>query len=558
MRTYFWLALILIFTLGLTACPSQQDVPEEPGVPGDGTEGPVDELGEPVYGGIYQFPLDTDPPTLDPAMVTDTVSSKVVGSIFDGLVKISPAGEYVPAIADRWEANEDGTVWTFYLKDNVYFHHGPQVKAEDFAYSFTRVLNPDTASPRTWVLDKILGARAFLERRAGEVEGIKVIDEMTLEITLEEPFAPFLGLMAMATSFAVPKDYIDQYGSAFASEPGKISGTGPFVLQNWERNNYLLLQSNEEYFEGRPYVDGLKYRIIKEPIGRLEEFRSGNLHHTDVPPEIFADIEADAVESQWIVRRPLMDVYNLGFNCEKAPFKDNPTLRKAFCYAINRDFLINDVLSGVGEEATSIVPPGIYGYDAGLEGYPYNVQTAKALLEEAGYPNGTGLPEITLMFDSRPPRPDICQAVQNDLARIGVNINLRQLEWDPFLQAVDAGEPEFFQLTWLADYPDPENFLFVLLHSSQWGELGNGTRYKNEEFDALVDEAGIITDRERRWELYAQAERIAYDEAPWLILFFNECAILVNDDIRGLEITALDRAPVLPSVEIENVWIVQE
>jgi len=396
-----------------------------------------------------------------------------------------------------------------------------------------------------------------MDGEAQDVDGIEVIDDQTIRVTLAEPFAPFLGLMAMSSTFAVPHEYIEEWGSSFASEPAATSGTGPFILRTWEHNNYLLLESNPEYFAGAPLVDGLRYSIIAEPLGRLQEFRAGNLHHTDIPPDILPDIMANEEESQLIVQRPLMDVYNLGFNCEKEPFKDNPTLRRAFCYAIDREYLIDTVLNGLVTEAMSIVPDGIFGYDAGLEGYHYNETMARELLAEAGYPNGEGLPEITLYYDSRPPRPDICQVVQQNLARIGVNINLRQLEWASFLEAVDAGEPSFFQLTWLADYPDPENFLFVLLHSSQWGPPGNSTRYSNAEFDRLVEEAGVITDRAERWDLYGQAERIAYDEAPWLLLFWNKCTILVAPEVRDLEITALDRPPVLPAVEIEHVWFAE-
>jgi len=564
MHKRIWLAAIALFVLVLVGCPPQ-------GGRQGGDEKQVrsvvspDEIGgtsvaeeEPVYGGIYKFPLDTDPPTLDPAQVTDTVSDAVIRSIFDGLVKISPDGEYVPAAAERWDVNEDGTVWTFYLKDNVYFHNGRKLAAKDFAYSFKRVLDPATSSPRTWVLDRIKGAKDFMKGIAQDVEGIEVLDDRTLRITLAEPFAPFLGLMAMSSSFAVPQEVVEKWGNLFASEPAATVGTGPFILRDWEHQNYLLLESNKDYFDGKPYVDGLRYSIIKEPVGRLQEFRAGNLDHTDIPPDLLPNILADEEESKLIVGRPLLDVYNLGFNCEKAPFKGNAKLRQAFCHAIDRDYLINTVLNGLVTEATSIVPPGIYGYNAGLPGYEYNETLARQLLVEAGYPEGKGLPEITLYFDSRPPRPDIAQVVKQNLARIGVNINLRQLEWASYLQAVDAGEPAFFQLTWLADYPDPENFLYVLLDSKQWGPPGNSTRYSNPEFDRLVEEAGRISDQKRRWDLYAQAEKIAFDDAPWLLLYWNRCNILVAPEVRGLEITALDRPPVLPSAEIEHVWLAKQ
>lgn len=564
MRRHTLPALIIIISIGIMGCaqPSPAPPPEEPDQgtvsAGETEDGMVAEPGEPVHGGIYRFPLDTDPPTLDPAMVTDTVSDKVIRSIFDGLVKISPEGQYVPAIAESWDVNEDGTVWTFHLRGDVRFHNGREVKAQDFAYSFKRVLDPNTGSPRVWVLDRIKGAKAFNNGEVQDVEGIEVLDDYILRITLEEPFAPFLGLMAMSSAFVVPQEVVEEWGGSFASDPAATVGTGPFILREWDHNNYLLLQSNEEYFNGRPYVDGLRYRIIAEPLTRLQEFRAGNLDHTDIPADVLDDVLDDPEESELIVSRPLLDVYHLGFNCEKEPFKDNPALRKAFCHAIDRQYIINEVLNGLMTEAESIVPPGIFEYDAGLEGYEYDETLARRLLAEAGYPDGEGLPEITLYFDSRPPRPDICQVVQQNLARIGVNINLHQLEWGAFLEAVDAGEPAFFQLTWLADYPDPENFLFVLLHSDQWGPPGNSTRYSNEEFDRLVEQAGSITDRERRWELYAEAEGIAFNDAPWLLLFWNKCTILVAPEIRGLEITALDRPPVLPSVAIEHVWFTED
>lgn len=560
MRTFYCL-LALLALLTIAGCPGGGQNPQPPPPGGSSTVGSETlstAAAEPVYGGIYKFPLDTDPPTLDPAKVTDTVSDRVIRCIFDGLVRISPQGEYVGAIASSWEASPDGTVWTFHLRDNVKFQNNRQVTAEDFAYSFKRILDPNTASPRTWVLDKIKGAKDFMDGKAQDVAGIEVVDPATLKLTLSEPFAPFLGLLAMSTASAIPQEVVEQYGGEFATKPEATIGTGPFVLKDWAHNNYLLLQSNEEYYDGRPYVDGVRFIIIAEPLARLEEFRSGNLDHTDIPADVLDQVVNNPGESKLILSRPILDVYNMGFNCQKEPFKDNPKLRLAFNYAINKQHMIDNVLHGMWEQARGVVPPGIFGYDPGLTGYPYDQAKAKQLLAEAGYPDGQGLAPITLYYDSRPPRPDIAQVVQSDLASVGVKINLRQLEWSAFLEAVDAGEPAFFQLTWLADYPDPENFLYVLLDTKQWGPPGNSTRYSNTEFDRLVEEAGRITDQSRRWELYSQAERIAYEDAPWLLLFWNKCNVLVAPEVRGLDITALDRAPVLPSVEIEKVWFAAE
>jgi len=539
MRIRIWCVLLALCLLPVTGCPGTTT---------------TDNGDTPAEIQVYYFPLDTDPPTLDPAQVTDTVSDKVIRSLFDGLVKHNPDGEIVPAIAESWDIDDTATVYTFHLREGVKFHNGREVIADDFAYSFRRVLEPDTSSPRVWVLDKIMGATAFNQGEVQEVEGINVIDDYTLELTLEQPFAPFLGLMCMSSCYVVPQEVIEGSSDEFASNPSVTVGTGPWILREWEHNNQLVMDANPDYFMGAPKLGGLTYKIIAEPSGRLQEFRAGNLHHTEIPPDLYDEIMSNPEEAALVVRRPLVDVYNLGFNCQKEPFKDNPTLRKAFCYAIDRDYLINTILNGLAVEATGIVPPGIGTYNANLPGYPYNETEARRLLAEAGYPDGEGLPEISLYYDIRPPRPDICQVVKQNLARVGVNINLRPLEWSSFLEAVDAGEPEFFQLTWVADYLDPENFLFVLLHSSQWGPPGNGTRYSSPEFDSLIEQAGIETDTETRWELYAEAERITHEDAPWLPLYWNECAVLVAPEVHGLEISALDRPPVLPSVEIENVW----
>ena len=553
---YCFLITLAIFAVGCTS--SKTPSPEGVGGakrPAAESEQPSVAPEEPILGGIYKFPLDTDPPTLDPAKVTDTVSDRVIRCIFDGLVKISPAGDYVPAIAASWESDPEGTVWTFHLREGVKFQNGKNVTARDFEYSFRRILDPKTGSPRTWVLDRIRGAKEFLAGKAQGVSGIEVVDDLTLRLTLSEPFAPFLGLLAMSTASAVPQEVVDQYGKEFATRPEATVGTGPFVLKEWAHNNYLLLQSNKEYFAGAPYVDGVRFAIIAEPMARLQEFRSGNLHHTDIPPDLLADIRGNEKESKMIVSRPILDVYNMGFNCQKAPFLANPRLRQAFNYAIDREHLIKNVMNGLCEEAKGFVPPGVAGYEPGLPGYTYNPEKARQLLSDAGYPDGKGLPEITLYYDSRPPRPDIAQVVIENLARIGVKIKPKQLEWSSFLEAVDAGEPAFFQLTWLADYPDPENFLYVLLDSKQWGPPGNSTRYSNREFDKLVEQAGRITDKKERWKLYTNAENIAYNDAPWLILFWQHCNVLVAPEVHGLEITSMDRAPVLPSVRLEKVWL---
>jgi peptide/nickel transport system substrate-binding protein/oligopeptide transport system substrate-binding protein len=224
-------------------------------------------------------------------------------------------------------------------------------------------------------------------------------------------------------------------------------------------------------------------------------------------------------------------------------------------YAVDKEGLIRSVKDGDASVARSFVPPGMDDYPVVLEGYPYDPEEASRLLAEAGYPGGEGLPTLTLYADTDEDHRKVAEYVIGDLTRLGIDVQLKTLEWGAFLDATYNGEAAFFQDTWLADYPDPENFLFVLLHSSMWGSAGNATRYGNEEFDKLVAEASRTTDWDKRERLYRQAEEIAYEDAPWLLLYIRNCTILKRPEVRGLALSPLDRAPVLPGVDLRSVRV---
>lgn len=524
--------------------------------------GCVQQETEPVeqskYPDIYRFAMDTDAPTLDPAMVTDTVSDKVIRDIFDCLIKFDSEMNYVPVIAKSWVAPEaGGTEWIFNLHEGIKFHNGREITAKDVEYSLTRVLEPETASPRTWVLNMIKGAKPFIDGEADSVEGIEVLDNYTIKITLETPFAPFLGCLCMSTCSVIPREEIEKLDdqSEFSLHP---VGSGPFMFEKWVPDNEIVLIANPDYFDGPPKLKGVTYRILKESMARVQEFENGNVEHTDIPPQELDRILEDPVLSKLVVRTSLLDVYHMGFNCDEAPFKDNIDLRKAFNYAIDKEHIANNILKNNMEVAKGYIPPRMPNYKSQAEGYEYSPVVASEYLEKAGYPEGNGLEPITLYIDNDEIHRRIAESVSNDLRKIGVGISIRQMEWGAFLDAIDEGEAKFFQMTWLADYPDPDNFLFVLLHSNNWGDAGNHTRYANAEFDQLTTQAQIETDWAVRHELYIQAESIVMEECPWLILFTNRCNILVQDYVRDLDITALDRSPRLPNVELEKVWFGEE
>ena len=352
------------------------------------------------YPDIYRFAMDTDAPTLDPAMVTDTVSDKVIRDIFDCLIKFDSEMNYIPVIAESWIAPEaGGTEWIFNLNKGIKFHNGREIIAEDVEYSLTRVLDPETASPRTWVLNMIKGAKAFNDGETDSVEGIEVIDSYTIKITLETPFAPFLGCLCMSTCSVIPREEIEKL-----DDPGEFSlhpvGSGPFMFEKWVPDNEIILIANPDYFDGAPKLNGVTYRILKESMARVQEFENGNVEHTDIPPQELDRILEDPKLSKLVVRTSLLDVYHMGFNCDEEPFKDNIDLRQAFNYAIDKEHIANNILKNNMEVAKGYIPPRMPNYKSQAEGYEYSPVVASEYLEKAGYPEGNGLEPITLYIDN--------------------------------------------------------------------------------------------------------------------------------------------------------------
>ena len=216
----------------------------------------------PRYGGIYHKRLRLEPITLDPVFITDTYAASVAQQVFDGLVQFDANLNVVPCIAKSWKASYDGLIWTFDLRQGVKFHHGREVSANDFVYTFTRFLHPRTASPRAWLFERVQGAQEFLAGTAERVEGLQALDAYTLQITLSQPYAPFISILGMVQAQVVPREEVERLGSAFGRQP---VGTGPFRFVNWVAGEQIILEVNEEYFEGRPFLDHLHYHIISDP-----------------------------------------------------------------------------------------------------------------------------------------------------------------------------------------------------------------------------------------------------------------------------------------------------
>lgn len=500
----------------------------------------------------YRWPLPADPMTLDPAQLTDTVSDCVARRLYNTLLRFAPTGEMLPDLAEAYEMSPDGLSYTFTLRSGVRFHNGEPCTADDVAYSFLRVLDPATNSPRASLLYYVKGAKDFHDGKAKEVPGISVVDESTLKLTLDKPFAPFLNVLCMSVLAAVPKADVERDPQGFGDHP---VGTGPFVFDSWERDSRITVKANRDYFGGTPAIQTLVFRVIKDEKTRFENFKAGELEHCDIPPSQIVAVRKDPALSALIHGEPAMDMYSYGFNCQKAPFKDNTALRQAFNYAVDREHIIETIWGGLVSEQKTYVPEGMFYFNSGSTGYTHDPEKAKALLEQAGYPGGAGLEEIVLNVDLQPTNKLVAEAVQEDLRRIGVKVRIETTDWGPFLEKIYAGEAQFHQNTWLTDYPDPDNWLFQLLDTQNWGDAGNTTRWSNSEFDHFVELAQVEPDQTKRKDLYQKAEDIAFTEAPWLLLFWKNSATLIQPYVRGLEVSRLDRTPQLNNVFIEQATL---
>jgi oligopeptide transport system substrate-binding protein len=500
-----------------------------------------------------------DIPTIDPALATDTSSNQVVELVTVGLTRQNEeTAELLPGMAESWEFSEDGSTITFNLIDNVpWVRYNPgtdevevvkdadgndrMVTANDFAYGILRTLNPETGSEYAYVLATVIAGAA--DYNGGTITdtasvGVNVVDDHTLEITLVEDAAGAAyipNIMGMWIAHAMPQWIIEERGDRW-TETGFQQSYGPYTLKSWNHDSDLTLIKNPHWpgIESSPQakIEEVVFTMLDESPA-FAAYETGELHVTGVPLTEIDRVKADATLSKELKIAPILCTYYYGFNVEKAPF-DDARVRRAFSMAVDRQTLIDNVTKGGQEPAQWFARPGLTAAPT-METHPdlgiqYDPEGAKALLDEV-YPDRSQMPPVTLSMNQVEGHVKIGEAIAamwNEV--LGVEVTLQTQEWQVYLQTLTDDPPQIWRLGWCQDYPDANNFLKEVFRSDS---SQNNTRWGNEEYDRIVDEAATLDDEEERRELYAQAEEILVDtDAAIIPIYWYTTVVVTKPEVQ--------------------------
>jgi len=492
--------------------------------------------------GVFRYALPTTPTSLDPAQVQDGDTIDVVQQVFEGLVKWDENNKAVPNLAETIDLADDKTTYTFHLKKGVKFSNGREMKADDVKWCWERVCNPNytSATAGTYMTD-IVGVNERLKGKAAEISGVKVKDEYTLEVKIDKPRPYFLDKLTYACAFVYAKEGLSDPLKDMGT-PEQMIGTGPFKMEKIVPEQTVNLIANKDYHGGAPKLERIERPIIKDAQSRLNKYKTGEIDLIQLERQDLKAITQDETLKTQLKYFDRPSMYYLGMNCGTVPALKDRRVRQAIAMAIDRDKIVNDILGGINKKADSIIPPGVRFFREKTNMLPFDVAKAKALLAEAGFADGKNFPELDFCYrDGRPDVEIVAQALQQQLKQnLGINLKPKKIEWGAYLKEHNAKTLPIFHMRWAADYLDAENFLSQLLAS--YGNE-NKIHYKNDEYDALCREADTSFDDAKRAELYAKAEDIVLQDAPFVPIYFQKDAELISSKVSGLRESAFGHLP---------------
>lgn len=486
-----------------------------------------------------------EPPTLDPHLSGDATSAEYVVEIFSGLMAYDKDLNLIDDIAESHQISDDGLVYTFTIRDEAKFQDGRPIRAEDFKWSFERACDPATGSPTAdTYLGDIIGCREKLRGQADEVAGVVVLDDSTLQLTIDEPKGFFLAKMTYPTAYVLDRQNVESGPDWFT----KPNGSGPFKLETYAPDEAaIILNKNENFYrDPKPTLDRVIY-VVNAPINPMTGYEEGldqlglsGITYDAIPigtDDLSRATDPNNPLSKEFVSSNTLSVFYIGFNVNKPPF-DDVNIRRAFNLALDKRRMVRLVFQDTVPVANGIVPPNMPNYEnPDLSDYEFDPERALALIAESSYGDASELPEITLNVSGTGGAVgSLVEAIiESYKANLGVEVAVEQSPWPQFLADLNKPDLPFqmYQLGWIADYPDPQNFLEILFHS---GSTQNHGHYSNPQVDALLDQARGTPDEARRLQLYQQAEQLILDDAAWVPLYFEVENWLVKPYVQNFTI----------------------
>jgi peptide/nickel transport system substrate-binding protein len=449
-----------------------------------------------------------EPKSMDPHAVTAVNDFRILVNLYDGLVRYkSGTLEVEPALAESWDISEDGRTYTFKLREDVSFHDGTPFNAEAVKFNFDRMLKEDHPHHDTGPFPLAF----FFEA----VEATEVVDEHTVRFRLSEPYAPFLSNLAYPTGLLVSPAAVEEHEADYGRNP---SGTGPFVFRVWESGRQVAIERNDDYWDGAPPLRGVVFRPITDPNARVSEMLSGGIDlMVEVPP---TNVQTFAEDPNFKMHKQVgPHLWFLILNTREEPF-DDQRMRQAVNYAIDKQALVEDVLQGTATVATGPTPAAFaWAYNEKLEPYPHDPEKARALIEEAGYGDGTEVTFFVTEGGSGMLDPvAMGTAIQANLAEVGIDAKIETYEWNTFLGLVNPGlegKADMAEMSWMTN--DPDTLPYLTLRTDAFPKSGgfNSGYYSNPEVDRLLEQARRTTDQAARARLYKEMQKIVHEDAPW-------------------------------------------
>ena len=488
--------------------------------------------------------------SLDPAFSNRTENIWAVNQIFNGLVQLNDTLAVMPCISKNWEISEDGLNYIFHLRNDVYFHDhvlfkngkGRKVIANDFVYSFNRLLDPVIASPGVWVLNAVA--------QKDNQYAIEAINDSTLKIVLSKPYRPFLNLLSMPYCSVVPKEIASHFQKDFRSNP---IGTGPFTFKFWAEGEKMVLLKNVNYFElfeGKrmPFLDAINVSFLKDRQTAFLEFVKGNFDFMSGIDASYKDellTRTGALQNKYqskvnMSKIPFLKIDYLGFNLDYAEGmgqlsdEAKTKIRRAINYGFDRKKMVLYLRNNIGVAALNgFIPKGMPQFDSTVIGFSYQPEKAKQLLKDAGFPDGKNLPEIQLITTAV--YLDVCEYIQSELAQLGIKIKVEVLLPAVNSELIANNKAAFFRKSWVADYADKENYMSVF-YSKNFSPNGpNYTHFKNQEFDILYEKCLTMISDEELQKNFNRMEEIIIAEAPVVPLYYDDAVFFYHKNIKHLK-----------------------